>query len=229
MSSDLSLAQKFAVVASDAPLHMKIRLFHSYLQLYTLGAAIIDMALNEELHWNEREELVTGDMPRNMEAGEAQLLQIIQASRRPKKMKAWMSYFLNHSGKRSNVFNAIVQPLLQQGSIRQEPYKVLFIFPAKRYLVSPADKDRIVQQLRAELLEDGPVTVQTAVLGMLLDISKLLKYFFSQYEERTLKQKLEQLQTEQSGNWKAIVQIRKAIEEMEAAGATVGAISATGA
>jgi hypothetical protein len=229
MLSDLSLAQEYAIIASDAPLRQKIRLTRSYRQLYTVGAAIIDMVLNGQLHWNERGALELVDFSSNQNAGEAQLLQIIQAARRPKKMKAWMTYFLNHPGKRSNIFNALIQPLLQQGQLRQEPYKVLFIFPANRYVVSAPDKDRIIQKLRAELLEDGPVTVQTAVLGMLLDISKLLKYFFSDYEEHSLKLKLEQLQAEQSSNWKAIIQIKKAIEEMEATGATIGAISAAGA
>src|SRR4051812_21731495 len=109
MLSNLSLAQEFAIVASDAPLYKKIRLFRSYLQLYTVGAAIIDMVLNEQLHWNEREELVADGMSSSLDAGEAQLLQIIQAARKPKKMKAWMSYFLNHPGKRSNILNALIQ------------------------------------------------------------------------------------------------------------------------
>lgn len=229
MLANLTLAQEFAIVASEAPLHQKIRLFRSYLELYTVGAAIIEMVLDGQLRWNEREELELADLPSSADGGEEQLLQIIYTARRKKKMKAWMSYFLNRPGKRSNIFNGLIKPLLQEGLMRQETYKILFIFPAKRYSVAASDKDQIIQRLRAELLEDGPVAVQTAALGMLLEVSKVLKYFFSQYEEQALKLKLKQLQAEQTGNWKAIVQIKKALDEMEAAGATAGAIAATGA
>lgn len=217
MISDFSLAQEFAIIASDAPRYKKVRLFRSYLQLYTVGAAIIDMGLNGQLRWNEREQLEPVEPLSARNTGEIQLLQIIQAASKPKKMKSWMRYFLYHPGKRASIFNLLIQPLLEQGLIREESSKFLFIFPAKRYRISASSKDSIIQKLRAELLEDGSVTLQTAVLGMLLDISKLLKEFFSQYEERNLKLKVEQLQTEQSGNWRAIVQIKKAIQEMETA------------
>src|SRR6478672_2533811 len=120
MISDFSLAQEFAIIASDAPHYKKVRLFRTYLQLYTVGAAIIDMVLSGQLRWNEQEQLELADRRSTRNAGEAELLQIIQATRKPKKMKAWMRYFLIHPGKRANIFNLLIQPLLEQGQIRQE-------------------------------------------------------------------------------------------------------------
>jgi hypothetical protein len=209
-------------------LHLRLRLLRSYLQVYTIGAAVIEMMLDGQLRFNEKEELEPTGLPSNGEAGKEQILQIIISAPKKKKMKSWMHYFINRRGLRERVFNALIAPLIPEGMVRQENYKILFFFPAKRYYVSATAKDGIIQRLRAELLEAGPVSVPTAALGMLLEASKVLKHFFSEYEQGQLKQKLGQLQAEQSDNWKAVLQIKRAILEMEAANnfAAVAASSA---
>ena len=51
----------------------------------------------------------------------------------------------------------------------------------------------MVEELRAELLEEGPVTEDAAALAVLLDKGKSLKPYFSQFEQKEMRQKLKSL------------------------------------
>ena len=51
----------------------------------------------------------------------------------------------------------------------------------------------VVEELRAELLEEGPVTEDAAALTVLLDKGKCLKPYFSQFEQKEMRRKLKAL------------------------------------
>jgi hypothetical protein len=216
MLENLTVAQEFSMVVISAPQPTKIRLRGYYSQLYTIGAALIDLLLEGQLRLTSQARLEPTGLPAK-DSGEAALLEIVQAARRPKTMKGWITYFMNRSGKKAAIFKALIQPLLLNGLVRQENYKICWFFPAKRYIADFSGKDRIVQRMRAELLEDGPVSLETSALVMLLEAIKLLKHFFSDYEQQQLKVKLARLQAEQQAEWQVIVQIKQAIDEMAAA------------
>lgn len=97
----------------------------------------------------------------------------------------------------------------------KEMYRVLFLLPAWRYVSSAAARDEIVRRIRSELLENGPMTRQTALLTLMLETSRLLPGYFSDYERKELKKRLARLHEEQEEEWKSIFQIQKTIEEMD--------------
>ena len=51
----------------------------------------------------------------------------------------------------------------------------------------------MVEQMRAELLEEGPVSDETAALVALLERVKCLKAYFSAFEQKAVRQKIEAL------------------------------------
>lgn len=53
--------------------------------------------------------------------------------------------------------------------------------------------DRIVEKLRAEFLEEGTLSDETAFLGAMLQASGALKRYFSRYELETVKVRLKEL------------------------------------
>ncbi len=67
------------------------------------------------------------------------------------------------------------------------------LFGGARYLPDPAEKDRAVQRIRAELLEDGPLTDDVVALTALLHKSGDLKRYFSPYEKKALKDRLKEI------------------------------------
>ena len=61
------------------------------------------------------------------------------------------------------------------------------------YLPGPETVRSVVEQMRAELLEEGPVSDETAVLVALLERVKCLKAYFSAFEQKAVQQKIEAL------------------------------------
>lgn len=61
------------------------------------------------------------------------------------------------------------------------------------YLPEPETVRSVVEQMRAELLEEGPVSDETAVLVALLERVKCLKAYFSAFEQKAVQQKIEAL------------------------------------
>ena len=65
----------------------------------------------------------------------------------------------------------------------------------------------VVEELRSELLEEGPVTEDAAALTVLLDRGKCLKPYFSQFEQKEMRQKLKSLADSPEGQMvKAMVE-----------------------
>lgn len=64
---------------------------------------------------------------------------------------------------------------------------------SSHYIGSEDSKKQIVEQIRAELLEEGPVTTDTVVLTSLLIGSRILKNYFSKFEDKDLNDKLTML------------------------------------
>lgn len=82
----------------------------------------------------------------------------------------------------------------------------------------------IIDKLRSELLEDGEVSDETAVLVILLERSNGLKTYFSKYEQKEIKQKMKELLKTPAGS---IVKemadyINTLVAVMASAGAFIG-------
>ncbi|MCQ6561862.1 GOLPH3/VPS74 family protein [Paenibacillus mendelii] len=216
MQNDYGLAQEFAIVASDSPPRYRHALSRNYLELYTVGAAIIELVLEGYIHWGEKGYLEAAvDGSSTGSKGKDLLVEEIGAARRPKMLKGWIGHYYNRASKRRIVFEMLVETALEEGAIHTETYKLLRMLPVTKYVASREEKDRIVRLLREGLLEQGAVNERTAALAMLLDTAKLLKHYFSNYEQQKLKGSLERVQAKQSDEWQRIGQIRKAIQEIE--------------
>ena len=79
---------------------------------------------------------------------------------------------------------------------------------------SPAPKEKavraVVDNLRAELLDDDPVDAETAVVAVLLDKSDDLKEHFSKDERRAMKERLKNLAQTPEGKL-----VASAVEQVE--------------
>jgi len=222
MEPALTLAQEFILLASDGATHKWRKPMRSYLHTYAAGAVLIEMLAKEAIRIGEKGKLeVVRAGYRDDEAGQWMIRKLSGA--KPATLKKWVQRLYSRSRERSELFEAVARPLIRNGDLREERHRVMLVFSAKRYVPSDASKDRIVRRIRAELLESGPVTRQTALLTMMLETGKLLKGYFSDYERNALEKRLRELQDEQDGQWKSIRQIRKAIEEMDFTGIAVAA------
>ncbi|MNN41393.1 hypothetical protein D3C76_967280 [compost metagenome] len=73
--------------------------------------------------------------------------------------------------------------------------------------------DFIVQRIRAELLEDGTIDEDIIYLALILDRNNLLMCYFSEYECKSIKDKISELKSGELGE--RIRVIRKSVLSIE--------------
>jgi len=97
------------------------------------------------------------------------------------------------------------------------------IFGTKSCFIPNAKEvDKVIQKIRAELLDDGEISEETVALVSLLDKSKLLKKYFSKYESKQLKNRLQDIKKTSSN-----LLVKQMVEYVETMVAVIAAISAS--
>ncbi|MFE3974424.1 MULTISPECIES: GPP34 family phosphoprotein [unclassified Peribacillus] len=92
------------------------------------------------------------------------------------------------------LFNAVGDSLVELDLVSKTNAGLLG--RSNHFIPSEGAKKLIVEQIRAELLEEGPVSTDTVVLSSLLIGSRMLKNYFSKFEEEDLNDKLSMLRND---------------------------------
>lgn len=92
---------------------------------------------------------------------------------------------------------SVGESLVQAGYARRE--KGGLLGGKTLYVPQREAVDRTVDQLRAELLEEGTVSEEAALLVNLLQKANLLKFYFSKYEQTQIPQKLKAIAAGETG------------------------------
>lgn len=117
----------------------------------------------------------------------------IVVKKQPVKFENVIEYFsFNFTDKYINgLVEDIGESLAELGCVRKE--KGGFMNGKTLYIPNEADVDHIVQNIRAELLEDGEISEDIVVLTALLNKSQDLQRYFSSYEKQALKKRLAEI------------------------------------
>ena len=117
----------------------------------------------------------------------------VVVKKQPVKFENAIEYFsFNFTDKYINrLIEDIGESLAELGCVRKE--KGGFMNGKTLYIPNEADVDHIVQNIRAELLEDGELSEDIVVLTALLNKSQDLQRFFSSYEKQALKKRLAEI------------------------------------
>ena len=113
---------------------------------------------------------------------------------------------------------AIIEPLKMQMSENEiiSLQKKKMIFRNKKIItLNDASLSAIIEEVRAELLEDGSLTDDIILLASLLNSTKFLKNIFSKYEKEKIKDRLVEIKNTEIADKVKIAQ--DAINEMNAA------------
>ena len=117
----------------------------------------------------------------------------VVVKKQPVKFENAIEYFsFNFTDKYINrLIEDIGETLAELGCVRKE--KGGFMNGKTLYIPNEADVDHIVQNIRAELLEDGEISEDIVVLTALLNKSQDLQRYFSSYEKQALKKRLAEI------------------------------------
>ena len=117
----------------------------------------------------------------------------VVVKKQPVKFENAIEYFsFNFTDKYINrLIEDIGESLAELGCVRKE--KGGFMNGKTLYIPNETDVDHIVQNFRAELLEDGEISEDIVVLTALLNKSQDLQRYFSSYEKQALKKRLAEI------------------------------------
>jgi hypothetical protein len=209
MVKSLSIPQEFVLLALDRETNKLKSMFRMHVALYTIMACIVELSINGNVTFDDDDTIRIANSASTGEKYLDRLLEIITAEK-PKKLEKWVSYFYY---RQREIYKMVVESLVDQGVLEIENAEVLFVVPVKKYSDVANKRNHIVERIRAELLEQGNVDEHTVALVLFLNIKSMLTDYFSDYEQKTLKQKLEILRKEDI--YKKIRTVDKVIQKIE--------------
>lgn len=209
MVKSLSIPQEFVLLALDRETNKLKSMFRMHVALYTIMACIVELSINGNVTFDDDDTIRIANSASTGEKYLDRLLEIITAEK-PKKLEKWVSYFYY---RQREIYKMVVESLVDQGVLEIENAEVLFVVPVKKYSDVANKRNHIVERIRAELLEQGNVEEHTVALVLFLNIKSMLTDYFSDYEQKTLKQKLEILRKDDI--YKKIRTVDKVIQKIE--------------
>ena len=155
------------------------------------ASAVVELLMEDILAFDGKKLSIQAPLPEK----KSYLRQVydIVAKKQPIKFENAIEYFsFNFTDKYINgLVEDLGESLAELGCVRKE--KGGFMNGKTLYIPNEADVDHIVQNIRAELLEDGEISEDIVVLTALLNKSQDLQRYFSSYEKQALKKRLAEI------------------------------------
>lgn len=155
------------------------------------ASAVMELLMEDILTFDGKKLSIQAPLPEK----KSYLRQVydIVAKKQPIKFENAIEYFsFNFTDKYINgLVEDLGESLAELGCVRKE--KGGFMNGKTLYIPNESDVDHIVQNIRAELLEDGEISEDIVVLTALLNKSQDLQRYFSSYEKQALKKRLAEI------------------------------------
>ena len=170
-----------------------------------VAAGFLELQMEGCLALEGKKAEVTGSLPENRQY--LRPLYDFIAEKSPVKIeKIVEAYQIAFTDRRMNELLAAVGSSLAALGLVEEG-KAGLLGTKAAYVPTREAVRSVVEELRSELLEEGPVTEDAAALTVLLDKGKCLKPYFSQFEQKEMRQKLKSLADSPEGQMvKAMVE-----------------------
>lgn len=152
-----------------------------------MGAVLMELVLQGKLD-TEAGKLVVVDVSPTGDDFLDGLLNEMATTQRLRDVRSWMGHFMN---KHRGLKTAVLRNLVDQGILRHEEQRELWIFPVQRYpLVDRSVKQAIVDRIRRTVLEGRMPDSRTAALISLIKACDLTNTLFTREERREAHQQI---------------------------------------
>ena len=150
---------------------------------------LLEMQMEKCISMEDKKVIVSAELPEHMSYLKP-LYDVINQKKPMKAQKVVETYYASFTSKKLNMLlDALLDELKSADAVESVKTGLLgskeAFAPKKEAVIS------VIEKIRAELLEDGDVSEDVIALTVLLDKSGQLKEYFSKYEQKELKEKLE--------------------------------------
>jgi len=187
---DLSVAQEYLLCSLTG--QGKLPLLNNHVPGCVLAGGLIELLADGSVQIGEKDKIsVTGDLGAERTYLRS-LYEWLGKSGPVSLNKVAQTYCVTLTGRQINALvDDIGDSLVQNGCATPEMGGV---FGKKRcFLPRPEAVDRVIQKIRAELLESGAIDEETVALVSLMEKSSQIKKYFSKYESDQLKARLKEI------------------------------------
>lgn len=192
---DLSITQEYMLCAMNEK--GKISGFNVERLICMVASGLLEMQMDQCIELENKKVRVIRDLPEDRFYLKP-LYDFINLGRPVKVEKIIEEYTCSISDKKIKEFmNAVGTSLNDMGLVTITETGI--IGKRKSYLPKKEAINNIVDMIRAELLEEGEITEDIACLVVLLEKSKMIKTYFSSFEQKEIKQKLKVIMNSDSG------------------------------
>lgn len=193
--NDTSVAQAYFLIAVNDQGKFPTQNLDSSVCLVAGG--VLDMILSESVKFDQKRLAVIGELtPENTHL--ASLYEYIQHQRKPfpvdKLVTAYCASFTDRLLKK--LISDVGQSLVALDAAT--PTVGGFLIRTERFIPKAEAVDHIIQNIRAEVLEQGHLSDEMIALISLMEKSKQIKKYFSKYENDQLKQRLQEIRQTES-------------------------------
>lgn len=192
---NLSICQKYLICALNQK--GKLSSLDEYRQACMVASVLVDMKLADCIELENKKIKIKHTLPPELEYLSPAFA--ILEENDPIKQRAFMEIYLESlSEKKYNeLFDAIGGTLVSAGVATFQKRKKLE--SRNRYIVAPETINRIVDDIRKELLGNDRITSDIVTLTVLMDKGNVLKQYFSKHEQKQIKATLKSFSETQEG------------------------------
>ncbi len=193
---DLSITQEYFICALNEK--GRISGLSTEKLVCLVAAGLLEMQLENCITINKKEVNVTGELPAGRDYLKP-LYDYINQSKAVKIEKIMEAYNYSFTDKRlDELVGAIGSSLTMLGLV--ETAQAGLLGSKKSYIPKKNTINGVIDMVRAELLENGEVTDDVAALVVLLDKSKSINKYFSEFERKEINTKLTAIINSPNGN-----------------------------
>ena len=204
---DLSITQEYLICAVNSK--GKISGFGSEKLICLIASGLLELQLEDCIKIDKKRVTVTNNLP-DEKLYLKPLYDFVNQQKPVKLEKILEAYNYSFKDRGYELVNSIGASLKDLGLV--EVTRTGVFGNKNAYIPNANAVHYVVDMIRAEFLEDVEVTEDIASLIILLDKSKLLKTYFSEYEQKEIKKKLKEITNSDTG--KSIKDIVNTVEYM---------------
>lgn len=192
---DLSITQEYMICTVNEK--GTLSSYNQKAVVCLIVSGLLEMQLEQCISLNDKQVSVCGELPEHM-AYLKPLYNVINQGKPMKVEKVVEAYTMTFTNKKLyELVDALMESLKEADVV--EPVKAGASGNKDRYVPKKDIITGIIEKIRAELLEDGEISEDVIALTALMDKAGNLKDYFSKYEQKELKNRIEAIKKSEAG------------------------------